>query len=394
MRNIKCMLPIMVLALVSLFSCEEYEGGENPEYASIELSDYSVTLTATDTYNVEIITQDTTLSMITSDAKIAAAQIVDSKIVISGLKAGRTLLSLKNDGNKRAKVEVIVTELQNVILEQETIDVHLGPNGEQASSTVAITAGNGEYTAISSKPEFASVEVTDDNTLNITGIAEGETGISVIDRLGQVATVLVNVIGPSYDLTVDVDPETPFVIEKGAPSVIINITSGNGDYQVETSNANIVTASLNNTQITLNSVKDGYGTVTLTDRKGRTIVFSIEVPFDLNDPTERIYWDGFRGDTESHPGSSGVFTWGGTKYYDWYTDGTKSNKITVQHGLTLLNPSDPKITVDKKIAALDALKIEKIDPAYTSGTPAINTVFWLTFEKDGKKGFIVTRKIN
>lgn len=394
MRNIKYVLPIMAFALISFFSCEEYEGGENPEYASIELSDYSVTLTATDKYNVEITTQDTTLSIITSDAKIAAAQIVDGKIAISGLKAGRALLSLRDNNNKRAKVEVIVTELQNVVLEQKTIDIHLGPNGEQISSSVAITAGNGGYTAISSKPEYATVEVADDNTLNITGIAEGEGSISVIDRLGQVATVLVNVIGPSYDLTVDTDPATPIVIEKGAPSVVINITGGNGDYQVVTSDVNIVTASLNNTQITLNSVKDGYGTVTLTDRKGRTIVFSIEVPFDLTDTTERICWDGYRGDTETHPGASATFTWGSEKFHDWYSDASLSNKITLKQSGTIQNPTHMELRINNTKLALDSFITVKIDPKYTSGAPALGSVFWVTFEKDGKKGFIVSTKKN
>lgn len=391
MKNKLTYIFILTLSMMLLSGCSD-DDPEHNIYTNIELSEHSLSILATDIADVLIKTPGEGYEVSSSDSTIAIAEIQSNTINILALKAGRALITLKGDGNKRAKIDVLVAALNELTLDKTTLDINLGALGEPGSGEAEIKTGNGDYSVQSSNPEIVTASISDDKVL-VYGTAEGEATVTITDKKGKTAILSVNVIGPSYDLTVDVDPQIPIEIAKGDPAIVINIISGNEGYQVESSDVNIVTASLNNNQITLNSVKDGYGTVTLTDRKGRKIEFSIVVPFDLTDSTERIYWNGYRADTASDANVSGNFTWGTTKSYIWNKGGSDSKTIKVVHSGTIQNPTLPKLTdEDNQTIQLDALKVDKVDPSYTSGEPVVNSVFWVTFEKDGKKGFIVVKK--
>lgn len=391
MKNKLTYIFILTLSMMLLSGCSD-DDPEHNIYTNVELSEHSLSILATDIADILIKTPGEGYEVSSSDSTIAIAEIQSNIINILALKAGRALITLKGDGNKRAKIDVLVAALNELTLDKTTLDINLGALGEPGSGEAEIKTGNGDYSVQSSNPEIVTASISDDKVL-VYGTAEGEATVTITDKKGKTAILSVNVIGPSYDLTVDVDPQIPIEIAKGDPAIVINIISGNEGYQVESSDVNIVTASLNNNQITLNSVKDGYGTVTLTDRKGRKIEFSIVVPFDLTDSTERIYWDGYRADTASDANVSGNFTWGTTKSYIWNKGGSDSKTIKVVHSGTIQNPTLPKLTdEDNQTIQLDALKVDKVDPSYTSGEPVVNSVFWVTFEKDGKKGFIVVKK--
>lgn len=323
MRKLKYIFLSMTIASLVFTGCEEYDGGENPEYEHIALSDYSLSLTVTDVLTVRINNPGSGYQVASQDSTVAIATIVNEGIQVEALKVGRTIIILKDEFNKRAKVEVAATAVQPLKLENETLEIGLGFDEKPVTKLVRVLTGNLDYAVISSDTEFVTAKMEGDSLISVTGLTEGHSVITVTDRKGKEAHLAVDVLAPSYDLEVDVNPEELITINKNEPAVTIHITGGNGGYQVQSSDDNVVLASVSDELITLNRVKDGCTTVTLTDRKGRKIVFSVCVPFDLEDPTERVYWDDYRADVINN-GEKGTFIWGTTKTYQW--EG-KFNKI-------------------------------------------------------------------
>lgn len=77
----------------------------------------------------------------------------------------------------------------NLNLEKSEIEVAVG-----ASTTVKITEGNGKYEVTSASKDIATTEVAD-NTITVTGVAAGETTITVKDKESKTATLKVKVTG-------------------------------------------------------------------------------------------------------------------------------------------------------------------------------------------------------
>lgn len=86
---------------------------------------------------------------------------------------------------------------------------------------------------------------------------------------------------PSYrELTVD---KTDFFIQADGnnPTAEFNITDGNGNYKISVADENIATATLDGTHVTLNGLKNGTTTVTITDWAKYSSVVNVKVKEDF-----------------------------------------------------------------------------------------------------------------
>ena len=86
-----------------------------------------------------------------------------------------------------ALVGCVADELSMLVLGSRSIVIL--PEG---SARVAITSGNGDYAAVSSHPEIATVELQND-TLLLSAISLGTTTVTVTDSKGQDAALTVTV---------------------------------------------------------------------------------------------------------------------------------------------------------------------------------------------------------
>ena len=140
------------------------------------------------------------------------------------------------------------------------------------TATLTVTSGNGSYTVKVADQAVASATVTQ-NTLKIAAIAQGETVVTVADAKGKTASLSVKVTNP---LKVD---KTTVTLE-GTSVEEIAISSGNPDYVLQSSNEDVVKATIigkESKAIRLQGVAQGVATLTLTDSENQTVIISVTV---------------------------------------------------------------------------------------------------------------------
>ena len=154
---------------------------------------------------------------------------------------------------------------------------------EGQTEVVKITSGNNDYKIIetqTSKNIAAATLTADKTAISITAKTAGETKISVIDNKvpDQIKFIAIKVSKQPNPFTLE---KTALEVEVGKTAEL-NITSGNGDYQLtqtESSKA-IATLTVSSTaqKITVNALAEGTATATITDVKTNNhITFTITV---------------------------------------------------------------------------------------------------------------------
>ena len=170
--------------------------------------------------------------------------------------------SLVGDVNKDGRVNITDAMMVVDIILHGQKELSLSVNeislSKGNSATIVITSGYGSYTVSSTDTNIADATLSG-STVIITGKNGGTTVVKVIDTIsGNIEEVNVKVLAPlsfsANSAELDVDETTT-----------INITSGNGNYEVTSSNTNVVEASLSGTTIALTGKAKGNATVTIKD---------------------------------------------------------------------------------------------------------------------------------
>ena len=75
----------------------------------------------------------------------------------------------------------------------------------------------------------------------------------------------------------------------------VTITSGNGNYQVTSSNEAVATATISGNWVEINVIGHGTATITITDGAGKRVTVAVTgTSVAVNDTTLRFEWDGER----------------------------------------------------------------------------------------------------
>ncbi len=126
------------------------------------------------------------------------------------------------------------------------------------SATIVITSGYGSYTVSSTDTNIADATLSG-STVIITGKNGGTTVVKVIDTIsGNIEEVNVKVLAPLSFSANSAELEI-------GKTTTIDIITGNGNYEVTSSNANVVEVSLSGTTIVLTGKAKGNATVTVKD---------------------------------------------------------------------------------------------------------------------------------
>ena len=123
-------------------------------------------------------------------------------------------------------------------------EVFIQADGENPTATVNITEGNDNY-KISVADENIATATIDGARIIINGLKNGTTTATVIDWTKH-STVITIKVKEDFELKLDKEEVTLFLDEESQKTTLVNIISGNGDYQVESSNDEVATAELNN----------------------------------------------------------------------------------------------------------------------------------------------------
>ena len=250
--------------------------------------------------------------------------------------------SLVGDVNKDGRVNITDAMMVVDIILHGQKELSLSVNeislDKGNSATIVITSGYGSYTVSSNDTNIADATLVG-STVIITGKNGGTTVVKVIDTIsGNVEEINVQVIAPLSFSANSAELEV-------GETTTIDITSGNGNYEVTTSNPNVVEVSLLGETIILKGKAEGNATMTVKDIvTGSTEIISVTVKaaplscpdgnhphlIDLGLPSKTKWACCNVGATKPEE-YGGYYAWGETeekKVYDWSTyihcDGSSS----------------------------------------------------------------------
>lgn len=170
--------------------------------------------------------------------------------------------------------EINVPEAQErpVIKTDVADEVQVGV-GETA--TFNITDGGGDYKVVAENPEFVNATING-NAVTLTGVGKGIAGVVVSDAKGNYKHITVKCM--YFQITLD-KQEVNVGMKLGHTDGVAKVTvvGGNGNYTAESADETVARVSVKGDVITIQGVKTGETTVTVTDMMGLTQTVNVKV---------------------------------------------------------------------------------------------------------------------
>ena len=199
-----------------------------------------------------------------ADNSKATATIVGDKVRIEGKAAGTTKVTVKDSQNKTAEISVTVSP-RNLTVEKMRVELNAGAN-----TLVAITNGNGGYTAVSEDNNKVTAQI-EGNGIRITAKAAGTAKVTVKDSANKQVEIVV-VVKP-YNLTVD---KTEVEVNVGATAEVA-IRSGNGGYSAPMYDDTKVQVAIVGSTVRITGKAAGETSVTVKDSQDKTVEIIVTV---------------------------------------------------------------------------------------------------------------------
>ena len=420
MKQIKYLSFIPFLALLCLMTgCENDKDVYYP-YVNVPLTTHNPLLVEGEVLHIGIGLDGVNYRVESDNEDVVTAEVVGNEILLTGGDIGSTIVRLSDDSYNRALMTVEVRKLQELTLESlpEGVEVLRLDNDGVILREMKILTGNGGYTVTNSAPEAISAEIVEDP--DVTGgyklILGGKANvdqatITVTDSRNKSATLKVRVTNPIRPVLFDKEGtlEGEYVYEGTPQQISFNITSGNGGYTVKSLNEGVATVAISGTTVTVTVVGDGGTTITVTDQEKESRSIDLWVPLNLDDPTPRIYWDGYRADINTAGVSStGYYAtpkdmyWYQQKgevkdtYYVYFNGGWANNLNCVNAANR--NPkfettiNDTKTSYTDKAASAVKLTEFILEKRIGTGPTSHPHIYFISLKtEDGKRGFIVHR---
>ena len=234
----------------------------NPFNLSLERN--ALTINAGTTAEVAIFSGNGGYTVQVADNSKATATIVGNKVRIEGKAAGTTKVTVKDSQNKTAEISVTVSP-RNLAVEKMRVELNAGAN-----TLVAITNGNGGYTAVSEDNNKVTAQI-EGNGIRITAKAAGTAKVTVKDSANKQVEIVV-VVRP-YNLTVD---KTEVEVNVGATAEVA-IRSGNGGYSAPMYDNTKVQVAIVGSTVRITGKAAGETSVTIKDSQNKTAEIIVTV---------------------------------------------------------------------------------------------------------------------
>ncbi|WP_073347681.1 hypothetical protein [Bacteroides congonensis] len=420
MKQIKYLSFIPFLALLCLMTgCENDKDVYYP-YVNVPLTTHNPVLVEGEVLHIGIGLDGVNYRVESDNEDVVTAEVVGNEILLTGGDIGSTIVRLSDDSYNRALMTVEVRKLQELTLESlpEGVEVLRLDNDGVILREMKILTGNGGYTVTNSAPEAINAEIVEDPDVTggyklvLGGKANVEQAtITVTDSRNKSATLKVRVTNPIRPVLFDKEGtlEGEYVYEGTPQQISFNITSGNGGYTVKSLNEGVATVAVSGTTVTVTVVGDGGTIITVTDQEKESRSIDLWVPLNLDDPTPRIYWDGYRADintagvasTGSYATPKDMYWYqqnGEVKdtYYVYFNGGWANNLNCVNAANR--NPkfettiNDTKTSYTDKAASAVKLTEFILEKRIGTGPTSHPHIYFISLKtEDGKRGFIVHR---
>ena len=234
----------------------------NPFNLSLERN--ALTINAGTTAEVAIFSGNGGYTVQVADNSKVTASVVNNKVRIEGKAAGTTKVTVKDSQNKTAEISVTVSP-RNLAVEKMRVELNAGAN-----TLVAITNGNGGYTAVSEDNNKVTAQI-EGNGIRITAKAAGTAKVTVKDSANKQVEIVV-VVRP-YNLTVD---KNEVEVNVGATAEVA-IRSGNGGYSVPMYDNTKVQVAIVGSTVRITGKAAGETSVTVKDSQDKTVEIIVTV---------------------------------------------------------------------------------------------------------------------
>lgn len=152
---------------------------------------------------------------------------------------------------------------------------------ENPTAEVNITNGNGNYKVTVADENIATATL-DGTRITINGLKNGTTTATVMDWAKR-STVINIRVKEDFELALDKEEVTLFLNkeeenDKKENTALVTIISGNGDYQLESSNNEVATAEMTEDgKILITGLSSDFCDVTVTDGDGNKAIIKVGV---------------------------------------------------------------------------------------------------------------------
>ena len=230
----------------------------------LSLERTALTINAGTTAEVAIFSGNGGYTVQVADNSKVTASVVNNKVRIEGKAAGTTKVTIKDSQNKTAEISVTVSP-HNLAVEKMRVELNAGAN-----TLVAITNGNGGYTAVSEDNNKVTAQI-EGNGIRITAKAAGTAKVTVKDSANKQVEIVV-VVKP-YNLTVD---KTEVEVNVGATEEVA-IRSGNGGYSVPMYDNTKVQVAIVGSTVRITGKAAGETSITVKDSQDKTVEIIVTV---------------------------------------------------------------------------------------------------------------------
>lgn len=197
----------------------------------------------------------------TSNSLIATVSYSLNKFTISGVGAGKAIVTITDKFGQKNSINVTVSTGSDLYITAPSA-VNIGIGLE--SSTFAIGGGSKVYTVTSGNSSVVTV-AQNGNQFVLKGLSLGATKVTVTDSLGALKSIDVSVVN---GLQLYTTAPSALTVGVGVNSATYSISGGSPIYSVATSNSAVVSVTQIGSQFFLTGKITGKATVLITDSVG------------------------------------------------------------------------------------------------------------------------------
>ncbi len=204
-----------------------------------------------------------------SNVSVATASITGDKLTITGKAAGTSTIVVRDVTTGKLEIKVTVgSNLDLFTTAPAQVRVAIGVS----SPEFTISGGNQVYSIVSGNPQVATVGINE-NKFIVSGVAAGNTTVTIKDGLGK--TVTFDVVVGSIVAFYTTAPSTITIPVSGSGAYVLG--GGTAPYTATSSNASLVTASVTGSNLVISGVTGGIANVVLRDANGTLLTLAVSV---------------------------------------------------------------------------------------------------------------------
>lgn len=218
--------------------------------------------------SVVVTAQGSTGVYLLSNSNSTVASVVTSgtQVTVTGTQLGSTTVSLCLVGSATDCANLYVTaQSAAVVVASSTLS--FSPTAPALSTgqtiSVAVSGGSGYYVSANSNSSIVSASISSSNssTLNISGLANGTTAITVCSASGGCGSVTATVSSAASSQVPAYSVNNPTV--SVGQSITVALSGGSTYYILSNLNSNAVQATISGSTLTLNGISAGSALLTI-----------------------------------------------------------------------------------------------------------------------------------